>query len=204
MNAKSLALAASAAVILASCSIGKPIPTATTYVVDLSTPATRTAKIERPESLRMGDVRVTAAFAGTSLVYRVDDVQYASDPYNAFIAEPGAVLGSAMADWLDRAGPFRTVAQPGSGRGASYVLEATVTDLYGDFRPGRAPAAVVTVQFALVDLTGTRPRVVLERTINRRTELAQASPAALVGGYGQALAEILAELDAGLRMAIAK
>jgi len=204
MNAKSRALAASAAVILTACSIGKPIPTATTYVVDLPMPATRTARVERQESLRMGDVRVAAAFAGNDLVYRVDDVQYTSDPYNAFIAEPGAVLGNRMAEWLDRAGPFQTVAPPGSGRNAPYVLEATVMELYGDFRPGRTPAAVVTVQFALVDVTGTRTRVAFERTIGRRSGLTQASPAALVRGYGQALAEILAELDSGLREAAAK
>lgn len=58
--------------------------------------------------------------------------------------------------------------------------------------------------FALVDLTATRPRVAFERTIGRRAELAQASAAALVHGYGQALSEILAELDAGRRAAAAR
>ena len=72
----------------------------------------------RPETLRMGNVRVAAAYAGNALVYRMDDVQYTSDPYHAFIAEPGAMLGNRMAEWLDRAGPFKTVAQPGSARPA--------------------------------------------------------------------------------------
>ena len=104
------------------------------------------------------------------------------------------MLGNRIAAWLDRAGPFHSVAQPDSVRGAPYVLEAIVSELYGDFRPGYTPAAVVTVQFALLDLTGARSQVVLERTIGRRVEVQQASPDALVRGYGGVLAEILAEL----------
>jgi hypothetical protein len=56
----------------------------------------------------------------------------------------------------------------------------------------------MTVQFALVDLTGATPTVVLERFIGRRVDLARASPDALVRGYGQALGEILAELSTQL------
>jgi cholesterol transport system auxiliary component len=146
----------------------------------------------------MGNVRVAAAYASNALVYRVDEVQYMADPYHAFIAEPGAMLGNHMAEWLDRTGPFKSVAQPGSVRPATYVLEATVTELYGDFRAGRAPAAVLTVQFALIDQAGVRARVVQERTIASRVDLPQASPNALVLGYGRALAEILAQLASEL------
>jgi cholesterol transport system auxiliary component len=191
-----LAFAVCACVVLAACSIGKPIPLATTYIVEL--PAATPAAARRPETLRMGNVRVAAAFAGNALVYRMDEVRYTADPYNAFITEPARMLGNRIAEWLDRAGPFQSVAQPDSARGAAYVLEATVTELYGDFRPGRTPTAVVTVQFALLDLTGPRSKVVFERTIGRRLEVQQASPDALVRGYGMALAEILAELKKDL------
>ena len=88
--------------------------------------------------------------------------------------------------------------------GFAYALEAVVTELYGDFRPGRTPAAVITVQFALVDLTGATPTVVLERSIGRRVDLSQASPDALVRGYGQALAEILAELSTQISLSSVK
>jgi uncharacterized lipoprotein YmbA len=187
-----LALALCTLLALAGCSIGKPIPQATTYVIEL--PAAAPVAARRPETLRMGNVRVAASFAGDALVYRMDEVRYTTDPYNAFITEPARMLGSRMAQWLDRAGPFQSVAQPDSMRGASYILEATVSELYGDFRPGHAPAAVVTVQFALLDLTDARNKVVLERTIGRRVAIQQASPDALVRGYGEALAEILLQL----------
>jgi ABC-type uncharacterized transport system auxiliary subunit len=194
MSARRVAVAACAALSLAACSIGKPIPQATTYVLDPPPPSTAFPAARRPETLLMGSVRVAAAYAGNALVYRLDDVQYLSDPYHAFIAEPGAMFGNRMAEWLDRAGPFKTVAQPGSARPAPYVLEATVAELYGDFREGKPPAAVVSVQFALIDQGGARPRLVREQTFASRVDLPQATPEALVRGYGKALAEILSQL----------
>jgi cholesterol transport system auxiliary component len=180
-------------VALTACSIDKPTPQATTYVVDPPMAAAGSPAARRPETLRVENVRV-AGYAGNALVYRLDEVQYTSDPYHAFIAEPGAMLGNRMAAWLDREGPFKTVTQPGSATPGQYVLEATVTELYGDFREGRPPAAVMTVQFVLIDEGGASPKVVCERTIASRVDLPQASPAALVSGYGKALAEILSQL----------
>jgi uncharacterized lipoprotein YmbA len=185
---------ACAALVIAACSIGSTAPHTTTYVIELPPPATAGAT-RHPYALRMGNVRVTASFAGSALVYRLDDAQFTPDFYNAFIAEPGPMLGGLMAEWLDRSGPFKTVSQPGGPVNAPYILEAVVTELYGDFRPRRAPAAVMTVQFSLIDLTGTSPTVVMERFIGRRVEIASATPDALVRGYGQALGEILTELS---------
>ena len=74
------------------------------------------------------------------------------------------------------------------------MLEASVTALDGDFRAGRPPAAVMAVQFALIDQTGARPKMVLERTIDGRMDIPEAAPDALVRGYGRALGGILAQL----------
>lgn len=200
MSAARLTFAACTALALAACSIGKPIPQANTYVVQAPVPDGVPSVASGTESLRIGKVRVAAAYAGTALVYRTEDVRFVSDPYSRFIAEPGAMLADQMATWLGRAGPFRTVTDPESTLPAQYVLEATVAELYGDFRPGRGPAAVLAVQFALIDESGTRPKVVLERAIARRVDLPQASADALVRGYGDALAEILGELRTELQV----
>ena len=193
MNGKSL-LAACTALMIAACSIGRPIPQPTTYVVDPPAGTALASERRSAESLRMGNVRVAPPYAGSALVYRLDDVRYASDPYHVFAADPGAMLGSRIAEWLDDAGPFDTVAQPGSTRPSQYVLEATVAELYGDFREGKPPAAVLTLQFALIAQTSARPTVMYERTVGRRVDLPKASPDALVRGYGTALAEILSEV----------
>ncbi len=178
--------------VLTGCAMGKPVPETTTYFVEPTPPPPATSR--RPETLRMGKVRVVPAFAEKALVVRVDEVRYAADFYNGFIAEPGDLLGAIMAEWLDRAGPFKTVTQPGTQTPTSFVLEATVTELYGDFRAGRTPSAVMTIQFTLVDLTGISPAVRLERTIGRTVPLPRSAPEALVQGYGKALGEILEEL----------
>jgi cholesterol transport system auxiliary component len=193
------ALAACAALALSACSIGKPIPEPNTYVVQPPVPESAPAVASRPESLRIGKVQVAASYAGHALVYRMDDVRFISDPYSRFIAEPGTMLADQMAAWLARAGPF-AVSGPESTLPEHYLLEATVTELYGDFRPRRVPAAVMAMQLALIDQTGARPKAVLERSIARRVDLPQASPDSLVRGYGDALAPILSELSADLQV----
>jgi cholesterol transport system auxiliary component len=196
VNGRRIALAVIIAFPLAACSLGRPIPQATTYSVEPASEVTPLPR--RPERLRMGHVQVAAAYAGSGLVYRLDEVRYAIDPYHAFVADPGALLGSRMAEWLDRTGPFSTVAPPGSAQPAPYVLEATVEELYGDFRADRAPAAVLSVQFALIDQASARSKVVYERTIASHVSLSKASPDALIGGYGTALAQILSQLAVDL------
>ena len=81
------------------------------------------------------------------------------------------------------------------------MLEATVTQLDGDFRPSQAPAAMLAVQFALADVTGTRSSVVLQRTLSSRVEPPEASPDALVRGDGTALSDVLTQLVAELNAA---
>ena len=191
-------LLVAACVTLAACSIGRPIPQATTYVIDLPDDSAPPSVRRCSDPVRMGNVRVAAAYAGSALIYRLDEVRYAADPYHAFVADPGAMLGNKIAQWLDVAGPFGAVAQPGSAQPAPYVLEATVAELYGDFREGRAPAAVLTVQFALIEQASARSKVLYERTVTRRIDLPKASPDTLVGGYGTALGQILSQVATDL------
>ena len=201
MSVRNLALASSlvlpmtlaVASLVAACSIGKPVAQPTTYVIEAETPPARLSGAHDKEVLRMGYVRVAAAFSGNSLVYRTDDVTFVSDPYQAFISDPRAMLGNQMAAWLDRAGPFKAVTQPDSALSATYTLEPTVSELYGDFRPGKPAAAVMTVQFALIG-SDVGSSLVFERTISRRVPLDRASADALVRGYDRALSEILTEL----------
>jgi uncharacterized lipoprotein YmbA len=190
------------ALALGACSIGKPIPQPETYAVAPPIPEPVSAGARRPETLRVGSVRVAAAYSGTPLIYRMNDVKFTSDPYHVFIAEPARMLADQITNWLDRAGPYRTVAEAESGGTAPYVLEADVTELYGDFRAGQTAAAVLTIRFTLIDQTGTRPKTAFERTLARRADLPRAAPEDLVRGYGEALAGILTELTSDLRGAI--
>ena len=197
MRSQRRLLVVCASSVLAACSIGRPSPPTITYVIELREGMSSDRYLT--ETLRMGTVRVAAPFASRSLVYRFNDVRYDSDPYHAFASEPGAMLGGRIAGWLNHAGPFRSVSQPGSAQTARYVLEASVTDLYGDFREGRAPAAVLAIQFALIDQGGLRPKTLYERSFTRSIDLPKASAEGLVGGYDQALLEMLAQVVSDLK-----
>jgi ABC-type uncharacterized transport system auxiliary subunit len=198
MTTRKFLVISSIALLVAACSIGKPVPQATTYVVEPNPPTQRVSGAHSSDVVRMGNIRVAAAFSGNALVYRTSDASFTSDPYQAFIADPPAMFGTQMAAWLDRAGPFKAVAQPDSALSANYMLEAAVTELYGDFRPGRSATAVVEIQFALVDLSATGSGLVFSRTISRRIPLEQSSPEGLVKAYGRAVSEILTELAGDL------
>ena len=203
MNGQQVVFIGCLASLLVACSIGRPKPQATTYIVDPPIEVRLPPGPRPPEALRVGSVRVAATYAGSALVYRLDDVRYVTDPYNAFVADSGAMLGSRMADWLGRTGPFGTVVPPGSTQPAPYVLEVTVGDLYGDFRGGMAPAAVVSMQFILIDQASPRQKVLYERTLGSRVQLPKASPDALVRGYGTAIAQILSQVATDLDAAVA-
>jgi uncharacterized lipoprotein YmbA len=151
----------------------------------------------------VGSVRVAATFAGSALVYRLGDVRYLTDPYHAFGADPGAMLDSRLAEWLARTGPFTNVVPSGSTQPAPYVLEVTVEELYGDFREAVPPAAVVSMQFILIDLGSPRQTVAYDRTIATHVVLPKASPDALVRGYGTAIAQILSQVATDLNATIA-
>lgn len=194
MRSRRLLLGACLSFLVGACSIGKPFPQATTYIVSLPADLAKSSSPELQDALRIGGVRVAAPFAGRSLLYRFNEVRYVSDPYQAFGADTAAMLGGRIAEGLDDVGLFRTVLQPGSASPARYVLEVSVTELYGDFREGRSPAAVMSVQFTLVDTAGLRPSLMYERSISRRIPLPRAAPEDLVRGYGTALAGILSQL----------
>lgn len=189
-----LSLVGLASLVLAACSLGSAGQAPTVYLVEPAPPSGRTVSALSQDIARMGSVRVGGGFSGPSLIYRRDDVTFVPDPYNVFVTDPAAMLGSRMASWLDAAGPFRAVLQPGAGQVTRYAIEASITELYGDFRPGQAPAAVMTIQFALADTMSVKTATLFERTFTRRVALKEATPASLVRGWSAALAEILEAL----------
>jgi len=126
-------------------------------------------------------------------------VRYMSDPYHALLDDPGPMVGNRIAQWLAAAALFKTVDGPGGAASPPWVLETTVTDLYGDFEAGDGnPAAVMSIRFTVIDESGGRPKVAYQRSLSRRAPLSRASPEALVLGYGAALGAILTQFATDL------
>jgi uncharacterized lipoprotein YmbA len=191
--------AAGIASMVAACSIGRPAPTVTTYGIEPRPAASEALKPVSTDRLRVARVRVSAPYDRTALVYRVNGVRYISDPYHAFLSDPAPLLSNRITAWLSASELFRSVDGPGSAAPARWILEATVTELYGDFEAGAGdPAAVMSIHFTIIDENVARPRVAYECVLSRRVTVQSGSTDALVDGYGTALSDILTQFAKGL------
>lgn len=154
-------------------------------------------KMQSPLWLKMGAFSVATPFDTKSLVYRVSDQRYEKDFYNAYIASPSNMFSNAARQWLDQSGIFRITVAQGTSFFPFYTLQASIDELYGDYR--EKPEAVVSVQFFL---TVTNPNLtnplITAKRYTQRVGLANNLPQTLVLGQQQALAAILQQLEADL------
>lgn len=154
-------------------------------------------KMQSPLWLKMGAFSVATPFDTKSLVYRVSEQRYEKDFYNAYIASPSNMFSNAARQWLDQSGIFRITVAQGTSFFPFYTLQASIDELYGDYR--ERPEAVVSVQFFL---TVTNPNLtnplITAKRYTQRVGLANNLPQTLVLGQQQALAAILQELEADL------
>ncbi|MDD2676653.1 MAG: ABC-type transport auxiliary lipoprotein family protein [Methylacidiphilaceae bacterium] len=136
-------------------------------------------------------IRVVAAFAGEDFVYRASDYRYERDPYAHFLSSPELLIRTAVSDDLQASGLFQAVVGAGSAIMTHTFAEISVRQLYGDFRPGRPPAAVIALRFLLIQSPRGIP--LWERTIVRHIPIRERSAPALMRGWNAGLRQILAE-----------
>ena len=181
--------------LLACAPTRPPIDTANSLVAPERSGAPRT--MQSPLWLKMGSFSVTTPFDTKSLVYRLGDQQYEKDFYNAYIATPSSMFSNATRQWLDQSGIFRITVAQGTSFFPFYTLQATIDELYGDYR-GK-PEAVVSVQFFLTVTNPNLPTpLITAKRYTQRVALANNQPQTLVLGQQRALAEILQQLEADL------
>jgi len=160
--------------------------------------AGKTAPVTNPAAfsatLKVGRISMQPPYGGTSFIYRTGELRYEADPYNSFFAAPNDLLGHQIAQWLDRSGLFAAVREPASPLTGDYVLEGLVTELYGDARHADQPAAVLSLQLYM-RRASAEGGLVFERSYSQRVAIDNASPEALVRGYGAALSRMLGALE---------
>ena len=188
-------LVVTAFTLLACAPTRPPIDTANWLLAPERTGAPRT--MQSPLWLKMGSFSVTTPFDTKSLVYRLGDQQYEKDFYNAYITTPSNMFSNATRQWLDQSGIFRLTVAQGTSFFPFYTLQATIDELYGDYR-GK-PEAVVSVQFFLMVTNPNIPTpLITAKRYTQRVALANNQPQTLVLGQQRALAEILQQLEADL------
>ncbi len=145
--------------------------------------------------LAIRPLRVAAPFDRRSLVYRLDEYAYESDPYAEFLVPASDRLLVPIRTYLRRAGTFDAIVEPGSALKPNTMAEISVLELYGDFRKSQQPAAVLTLRVLWFDSPNGIPgKLVLEREYSRRIALKARTPDAVMAGWNEALAQTLAQL----------
>ncbi len=156
-----------------------------------------------PMNLRLRPLRVSPGYAGRELVYRMGPSDFATDFYNLYFVSPSDMLTQELRTWLDESRLFANVVEDYSLARPGLTLEGVANALYGDFSAS-PPAAVVEMQFFLVDENTRDNEIVFSATYERALAIGSATPQALVQGLTQGVREIFTELETDLKAALAK
>jgi len=150
------------------------------------------------DTLVVPPVEVSPSFAKQALVYRIGPNEYETDPYAGFLASPDQSLTIPIRASLANSGLFSTVTGPDSLIKPDRVLQIYVTELYGDFRDAKQPAAVLAMHVVFASFGGD---VILQKEYSRHVTIQKNTAAAVVAGWDQALDEIMGELVSDLNSA---
>ena len=142
---------------------------------------------------------ISSKFAGSGLVYRTDDLNYDSDFYNVFFAPPELIITEQSQQWLSKSGMFTSVVDMGSLVDANFILEANISNLYGDYRNDNVPKAVIEIQIFLIERSMNIKSIAFSKIYKMATPIESASPKALIGGLNKSLEQILQTLEKDLQ-----
>jgi len=142
---------------------------------------------------------VSPGSIGAEFTYRVGEESYKSDFYNQFFRPPGALISEEVRRWFIDSELFQYVLYSSpSDIKPDYLLDGNINELYGDFREGSKPKAVLGIQCFLTDQQKSPAKIIFYRNYRKEILIGSNSPRDLVQGWNEALTQILTELDRDL------
>lgn len=185
-------LPAVATLILGACSLSRPNPDQSSWLVmPERTAAPRANPVKM--HLKMGSFSANAPYDGKSLVYRMSENKYEKDFYNVYLIYPRDMVANATQKWLTQSNAFTQIIEQPTTFFPMYQLQGVIDEFYGDYR--EQPTAVVTIQFYASTSFNSKNGLFSTPRITKRVPLADKSTQALITGQQQALSEVLQELE---------
>jgi len=166
----------------AGCSLSKPYPDKSLHAIEVGQPPAPTGSPSLA-AVRIDRIRVAEPYNNTTFVYKVGDSKYTMDYYNGFVAEPGRLLTGELAEWLTNSNVFSSVVTGDSAADSQLLLQANVTELYGDFSSTDQPKAVIEARFFLLDVSGGRSRIIFDKNYQETEPITGKDSDALVKGW---------------------
>lgn len=189
-----------AVALLGACSnpLSRPYPEKRLYVLTAQRSSPLPAPV-RGRTLMVRSVTAAPGMEGRGLITRRPGNVQESDFWNEFFTSPAAMVQAAVRQWLSDSGLFVAVLDQGSAGQADLALEAVLVAAIGDGAAPAAPFARLHLQTLLLGLDRTPPRILARGDYDRRVPVASLAPEVVVPGLSQALALVLADLEADLR-----
>lgn len=147
---------------------------------------------------------IAAPFAGMSFVYRMQALKFTTDYYNIFFISPAEQIYQNELKYLRATNIFKLVSANVAPLLPDYILKAYVSELYADYRNAASPKAVITIQFVLLDVALSPPKIIMQKTFSRKQILQQKSSAALMAAWNDELGSILRQLVGVVRIKTGK
>ncbi|WP_319542799.1 ABC-type transport auxiliary lipoprotein family protein [uncultured Pseudodesulfovibrio sp.] len=150
--------------------------------------------------LKVRRLSISNLYNTRELVYRGKNGRIESDFYNMFFVPPAAMLTSELRLWLRGSNLFSHIIEPGSMVVPGLTLEGVVNSLYGDYSLD-TPAAVVEMQFFVVDESSTNNEIVFSSTYVERIPMPESTATSLVNAMTQGVQTIYTNLETDLAAA---
>lgn len=147
--------------------------------------------------LNIRRLAVSDLYNTRELIYHLADGRMESDFYNLYFITPGSMLTSELRDWLAASGQFAHIITPGSMVVPDLTLEGAVNTLYGDFS-STPPAAVMSMQFFLVDESTPDNTILFSKNYTQRIPLSQPNAHELVQALTEGTRTIFTQLESDL------